>query len=89
VTEALSPSYYQDRGCQHAPKCLSCPLERCVHDDPMGAQRVGHTKRDVERANAVLLARKTMARLAAAKKVAKDYGVTERTIHRIMQRMGL
>lgn len=55
----------------------------------MGAQRVGHTKRDVERANAVLLARKTMARLAAAKKVAKDYGVTERTIHRIMQRMGL
>lgn len=23
---------YQDNGCHYYPRCLSCPLSRCVHD---------------------------------------------------------
>jgi len=26
--------YYQDTGCEFYPKCLECPFERCVYDDP-------------------------------------------------------
>ena len=82
-------NHYKDTGCSHAPKCLSCHLPKCIHDEPRGKQGAGEARRDAERSDAVLLARKTMGRKPAALKVAKDYGVTERTIHRVMQRMGL
>ena len=28
------PKYYNDQGCQYAPKCLSCPFAECFHDNP-------------------------------------------------------
>ena len=31
---------YQDTGCELAPSCLTCPLERCQYDDPVGARKL-------------------------------------------------
>jgi hypothetical protein len=28
---------YRDAGCELAPRCLRCPLERCRYDEPGGA----------------------------------------------------
>jgi len=31
---------WQDRGCDLFPSCLSCPLPRCIEDEPRGRQRL-------------------------------------------------
>ncbi|KKN75627.1 hypothetical protein LCGC14_0378650 [marine sediment metagenome] len=80
----LQEVIYQDTGCEESETCLKCPLPACIHD--VTKQQQEQAKLDAERANAVLLAEQTMTRLEAIRKVAKDYGVTVRTIRRILAR---
>ena len=79
---------YQDRGCQESPSCLKCHLPRCVFDEPWDELKKAWSAKDAERANAVLLAEQTMTRVDAIRKVAEKYGVTVRTIWRILARVG-
>ena len=37
------PGYYADTGCDLHPKCLTCPLSRCVYDRPEQAPHAGAT----------------------------------------------
>ena len=85
-------NFYKDHGCQHSKKCVTCPLPQCMHDGPAAwvrARNIQNTKDDDVRANAVVLASKRMERHLAIKQVAKEYGVTDRTILRVMARTGL
>ena len=80
--------HYKDTGCQESESCLSCPLEQCVEDiGPDRHRRVTGAKKDAERADAVVIAELTMSRSQAIKKVARDYGLTRRTIQRILERV--
>ena len=80
------PTLYIDTGCQHSPKCLTCPLPACVHDLLHQGVSLEQAQRDTERANAVAAASETMPRNKAIAKVAKDYGITKRTMWRILGR---
>ena len=31
-------THYRDTGCELAPSCLQCPMERCVYDEPEGGR---------------------------------------------------
>ncbi len=77
--------YYRDTGCKESKSCLSCPLPQCVHDGPL-ARRESEHRYDAERANAVEIAAQTMSRSRAVTEVARAYGVTKRTILRILKR---
>ena len=39
-TDGILWNQYPDRGCEAAPRCLLCPLERCRYDDPAAYQRL-------------------------------------------------
>ncbi len=80
--------HYLDTGCKESRTCLGCHLERCIHDAPVQRRKDGWAQQDTERANAVVVAERTMPRPAAITKVANDYGITERTVWRILQRVG-
>lgn len=90
--EVLSPTFYdhyEDTGCNHAPRCLSCPFPSCLHDDLRGKQAAVKVLEDAERANAVVLLSESIPRHKAIKQVAKDCGVTATTVQRVMRRTGL
>lgn len=69
---------YPDRGCEAAPRCLSCPLERCRYDDPAAYQRL--RTGDVE-AKALTLQGMRPSEIAA------HQGVRERTVFRRLARL--
>jgi hypothetical protein len=69
---------YRDTGCELSPSCLACTLDHCKDDDPPRPRRAGLAARDREIA---LLRHRhgvPISRLAGA------YGVTPRTIFRIL-----
>ncbi len=69
----------KDTGCELAPSCLACPLERCKHDDPGIMRRNRSTKRDKEIVQ-LRASGKSVADIAIA------VGVSERTVYRVIQR---
>ena len=46
----LRPEFcqYRDEGCELAASCLSCPFQRCLHDQPGNRQSLLKTLRDRE-----------------------------------------
>jgi len=80
--EDLPPEqcHYRDEGCELHPSCLDCPLPSCRHDQPGGAQRRIKRLRDSE-------VRRLRRRGHSVQELAQRFGVSRRTIHRIMRRM--
>jgi hypothetical protein len=72
---------YRDTGCELAPSCLRCPLERCKYDEPGGARRLLTEVRDRE---IVVLRRRHAAPISM---LADHYGLTRRSIFRILKGM--
>lgn len=87
-------THYQDTGCAISPSCLSCPLEQCIFDEPIGGRGAAQQTRD----EAIFLRYRTMAEQARrggqasckapdVRSLATDFNVSRRTIHRVVQRM--
>ena len=85
IIEREQEVVYKDTGCKESKSCLNCPLPVCVEDQPFGWS-ANKARNDAERVNAVVEAEKTMPRFEAIKKVAKDFGVTDRTVLRVLAR---
>jgi hypothetical protein len=73
---------YHDTGCELAPSCLACPLPRCQYDEPHSVRAWLVAARDRE---IVLLRRRYHAPINA---LARTYGLTRRSVFRILQEHG-
>ena len=71
---------YGDNGCDLHSSCLTCPLPQCRYDDPGWIQREERQQRD----GAILEAR--LAEALAVPQLADRFGVSTRTVHRILRR---
>lgn len=71
--------HYADSGCQVAPSCLNCPLERCRYEEPEGGKGATLRARDEEVYRVYLQHGPDIRWLAA------HFGVSRRTIHRIVR----
>ena len=72
---------YKDDGCEAAASCLDCPLALCKYDDPGWLQRESRRTRDDE----IFRLREEHASVA---KISERFGISTRTVHRIVQRGG-
>jgi hypothetical protein len=72
-------THYQDEGCVVWHSCLSCPLARCIYDDPRQGRGAGVRLRDAQ-----------IARLYregwTAGAIAARYGITRRSVFRVLRR---
>jgi AraC-like DNA-binding protein len=77
----LLPEYcrYQDDGCEFANSCLNCPFPDCIYAQPGGRQQWLKNLRDQE----VL---KLHRQGKSVKELAEMFGLSSRTIQRILQR---
>ena len=73
---------YRDEGCEVSPFCLRCPLPQCKYDDPGWFQRQKRNGRDME----VLAALHEHG--LSVPEVAARFALSQRTIFRIVSRMG-
>ena len=71
---------YRDEGCDFHPSCLTCPLPRCRYDEPGGVRALLNSGRDRE----ILHLRRRQG--LAVETLAQRYGVSRRTVFRILQR---
>ncbi len=71
---------YRDEGCSVSPSCLRCPLPWCKYDDPAAYHRELRLSRDREVMQVKRDQGKTVPQLA------RHFGLSERTIHRILER---
>ena len=78
----LPPEYcqYRDEGCEFAPSCLSCPFPKCIYEQPGGRQHWLKERRDKEVTGLVAADNK------GVKELASMFGVSQRTIQRILKR---
>jgi AraC-like DNA-binding protein len=70
---------YSDTGCDMAPACLRCPLERCRYDEWGGARKVRRAPRDA----AVQRYREEGLGIDA---LAARFGMSRRSVFRILAR---
>ena len=77
----LPPEYchYQDEGCDLADSCLSCPLPRCVYEEPGGKQRW------LKRLRAREMARLFTTKGQGIRELALMFGVSQRTVQRALK----
>ena len=81
IIDALPEHYpYRDTGCEVSPSCLRCPLLRCKYDDPGWLQRGLRQRRDEE------VLRVRSAKQLTVPQLAERFGLSERTVHRILSR---
>ena len=72
--------HYHDNGCEFADSCLDCPFPECLYAEPGGKRRWLKTLRD----EAVL--RLFTSRGKTVKELALMFGVSRRTIQRVLKR---
>jgi hypothetical protein len=70
---------FPDTGCELSPSCLRCPLARCKYDVPGGGRRLVTQSRDRE------IARLRRRHGVPIDMLAQTYGVTRRSIFRILR----
>ena len=77
----LLPEYcrYRDDGCEFADSCLNCPFPECIYAQPGGRQRWLKRLRDKE------VLRLFTAQGKGAKELGLMFGVSQRTIQRILK----
>lgn len=68
----------RDGGCELHPRCLECPLERCVEEEPRLRQRL-RLKMRAERM------RELKARGRGTAEIARAFGVSVRTVQRALK----
>jgi len=71
---------FRDTGCDVHPSCLTCPLPQCRYDEPGWRQREERTERDVE----IVRMRGRLG--LSVEELAMRFGVSTRTVHRILGR---
>ena len=71
--------HYRDEGCHLHPSCLACPFPRCIYDEESGLRRRYKRARDQE---VLRLHRQGWT----AAELARRFGVSERSIYRIVRR---
>lgn len=71
---------YQDEGCGLAGSCLSCPLPRCIYDEPQERHKRSRKVRDEEVKHLYRVGR------AGVGELARRFGLSRRTIYRILER---
>ena len=69
---------YRDEGCRYWRTCLSCPFPRCVFEEPGGPARALRAGRDRE-------IRRRFARGETAPAIAVRFGLTRRSVYRIVE----
>ncbi|MFQ5861383.1 MAG: helix-turn-helix domain-containing protein [Dehalococcoidia bacterium] len=76
------PEYYpyRDDGCEVSPSCLICPLPKCKYDDPGWLQRERRRGRDLE------VLRVRQAQTLSVPQLAQRFGISQRTVFRILSR---
>ncbi len=72
---------YRDNGCDVSESCLHCPLLLCRYDDPGWLQSKSRRNRDDE------IVKLRHEKLSTAE-IAKRFGISTRTVHRVVQRGG-
>ncbi len=79
----LPPEYchYRDEGCEFADSCLNCPLPKCIYDQPGGRHRWLKGTRDRE------ILRLASSEAKGVKELALRFGVSQRTVQRVLKRM--
>ena len=81
MTQDVSEFYhYEDTGCEVSDSCLDCPLPQCRYDDPAWYQRNRRLARDFRVVYAMQRESLTIH------ETAERFGITPRTVFRIMQR---
>ncbi len=80
LEEDLPPEFtrYRDEGCEHAVRCLDCPFDTCLYEKPGGKERFFKSRRNGE-----IVKRHTEGKTTA--EIAAGFGVSERTIQRIVK----
>ena len=78
----LPPEYcqYRDNGCEFADSCLSCPFPECIYAQPGGKRRWLKRLRDEA------VSRLFTTQGKELKELALMFGVSRRTIQRILKR---
>ncbi len=69
---------YRDDGCDIHPHCLTCPLPRCRYDEPGGLRGLLNSYRDRQIVEMRLSG-------APVEELAERFGVSRRTIFRILE----
>ena len=81
ATEDVSEFYhYEDTGCEVSDSCLDCPLPQCRHDDPSWYLRNRRLARDFR------IVRTMQLEVLSIEETAMRFGITNRTVFRILQR---
>ncbi len=77
----LPPEYchYRDEGCEFAVSCLSCPLTKCIYDEPGGRQHWLKRQRDRQIVRLFTIEGKR------AKELALIFGLSQRTVQRALK----
>jgi DNA-binding NarL/FixJ family response regulator len=73
---------WRDEGCEVFPSCLSCPLPRCVEEQPRGQQRLKMSARNRRMAE-------LRRRGKSVKEIADLFGVSQRTVQRALKNQKL
>ena len=68
---------YRDDGCEVAPRCTECPLERCRYDEPNGLMTVRMRER-----NAQIIALQRTG--ATVKELTQHFGLGRRAMFRVL-----
>ena len=76
------PEYveYHDDGCDLFPSCLNCPFPRCRYDEQGGKKHLTNKPRDRE------IVRLYNFQGRDAQELAEMFGVSKRTVYRIIRR---
>ncbi|GAH56342.1 unnamed protein product, partial [marine sediment metagenome] len=67
----------EDTGCSEHDDCLTCPFPKCIYDDNYGVVRARNAKRQ--------LVIRQMLQHDSVKGVARQLGVSERTVQRAVK----
>ncbi len=74
-------THYRDEGCRYWHACLTCPFPRCVFEEAGGPARALRTWRDRE-------IRRCFARGERVPAIAGRFGLTRRSVYRIVEGSG-
>ncbi len=79
----IGTGYYRDTGCSLYPSCLKCPLPECRYDTPSLSERM------LERGGRNAEIRALRADGCDSLTLERWFGVSRRTIYRIIQKVSL
>ncbi len=80
LEEDLPPEFtrYRDDGCGKAARCLDCPFDKCLYEQPGGKKQFLKSRRDDE-----ILRLHSLGRTSV--EIARQYKVSERTVQRVVK----